>query len=148
MPSYNIGSIAAAAKSGLGSKAALAAYRQGGGRIDNNVWSQLFSQVRTALAAQQNEITRPLDRRPVASEILPFPTQKATGYAQFVDVYTRDEATGLVQSRPYMIRTDTLLTRGDVIETALDAFQSKADDYGETVLGAAYVSTYLFGQAV
>lgn len=148
MPAYNIGVIAAAVKSGLGSKAALGAYREGGGRIDNNVWSQLFGQVRASLAAQASEAALPIDRRPLASEILPFTSSKATGFAQFVDVYTRDDATGLIQARPYMIRTDDLLTRADVIDTALDAFTAKANDYGETILGAAYVSTYLFGPGV
>lgn len=145
MPSYNIGAIAAAVKTGLGSRAALAAYRAGGGRIDNNAWSGLFNTVRTTLASQAGEAAQPLNRRPLAAEIQPFPTKTATGYMQYIDVYTRDEATGLVQVRPYTIRTDDLFTRGDAIETALDRFTASAEKYKESILGAAYMATYLLG---
>jgi hypothetical protein len=99
--------------------------------------------VREAVAAGNDEPTKPLNARPHANEITAMPTVRGEGYLQNVTVYVRDRVTGIVRARPFSVATDDLMTRADAIDTALANFQHNADGYEETVLGAVYRSTHL-----
>lgn len=103
----------------------------------------LVRQLRDDLETRATGIDRPLDRKPYTSEILAMSTVTATGYLQHVDIWVQDQETGEIFSRPYSIRTDDLLTHGDAIETALDRAQDFEKLYGQKVLGATYLATYL-----
>jgi len=131
-------------KQGLSANAALRALRAAGGAIARGTWLRLYAQTRAEMDAESAEVSRPLDRRPRASEITYYETKQATGYLQHVDIYVRDRATGEVLAQPYSVKSDSLMTRADVIETALEAYGQHAERYGQTVLGATYTSTYLF----
>lgn len=144
MADYAVWAAIQAAKSGLSANAGLKAFQAGGGSIRRATWLRVYAEVKSSLADQVDEISRPLNRKPTGDEINVFSAVKATGYMQHVDIYVREKETGLVYARPYSIRTEDLMTRADVIETALSRFQDHADAYGEVVLGAAYVSTYIF----
>lgn len=127
------------------------AYRQAharGEKMARGTFLKLYAQIRTDYANQVAEVTRPLNAKPHASEILPYGSARETGFMQYVDVWVKDRATGEVFPRPYGIRTDDLMTRGDVIDTAVANYGQHAEKYGEQVLGATYTSTYLFGPSV
>lgn len=132
-----------AAKAGLSARAGLRAARDSGVSIRDSTWFRLFSNAKTAIAGASEEMSRPLDRRPVSSEIFTFDTKVGSGYLQHVNVYVRVRETGDVEVRPYSVTSDDLLRRGDVIDTAISAFSDAADRYGEQVLGAAYTGTYI-----
>lgn len=137
-----------AAKEGLSANKAYAQIHAEGEHIARGTFLKLYAEVKHDLALQAEEITRPVDVKPSAAEIRPYTSAKETGYMQYVDVYVRDRATGDVHTVPYGVRTDDLLTRIDVIETALMRYGSHAEGYDQQVLGATYTSTYLYGPGV
>lgn len=108
-------------------------------------WAQAIGQAQAALAAKVIEATRPLNRRPVAGEIFPYRSKRATGFLQQLDIFVRDRDTGLIESRPYTIRTQVLRSRGAVVAEGLaryqEAIDNNPDDYPEEVLGAMYAGT-------
>lgn len=133
-------------KDGLSARAGLRAYRSGGGAIRDATWFRMVAEARRSIGESLAEATRPLSRRPTGNEITTFTTVKAQGFIQQVDVYVLDRATGLVETRPHSIRTDTLLSRRSAIRDAVTLFQDaidvNPDVYDEEILGAAYTGTY------
>jgi hypothetical protein len=113
--------------------------------VRDATWFRIVGEVRRSLVDQIAEASAPLNRRPL-ERINPLPTRVAKGYVQYVDVFVRDRASGLVSIRPYAVRTTTLLTRQAVIKRALTSFQTftagPEPNYPEQVMGAAYVATY------
>jgi hypothetical protein len=138
---------AQAAKQGLSANKAYEALHAAGESMARGTFLKLYAQVRADLAQQVDEITRPLGAKPRAAEIRPYVTQGATGFMQYVDVYVRDRTTGEVFAVPFGVRTDELLIRADVIETALALYGVHAEEYDQQVLGSTYTSTYLYGPA-
>lgn len=108
-------------------------------------WAQAIGQAQAALANRMIEATRPLNRRPTASEIVAYTSRRATGFLQQLEIFVRDRDTGLIESRPYTIRTQVLRSRGSVVAEGLrryqDAVDNNPDDYPEDILGAAYAGT-------
>ncbi len=145
MADISVWRAAQAARQGL---SANEAYRQAHARGESmarGTFLKLYGAIRADYANQVAAVTRPLSSKPTASEILPYNAPHETGYMQYVDVWVKDRATGEVFARPYGVRTDDLLSHGDVIETAVANYGQHADKYGEQVLGGTYTSTYLFG---
>jgi hypothetical protein len=145
----SIPSVVAAAikavKSGLSANAGYRSFQAAGGSIARATWLRTVGEVRRTLSNQLDEASRPLNRRPVASEITPISTKTRSGYIQQVDVYVRNRDTGEVESRPFSWRTQVLVTRQAAVNEALAAFDTgvtgSPDRFNETVLGATYTST-------
>jgi hypothetical protein len=144
MAGFPLWILAQSAKEGLSANKAYEEFHRAEGKLARGTFLQLYAQVREDLAGQANEPSRDLGSKPRAAEVNAYGTKSQSGYMQYTDVYVRDRATGEVFSVPYGIRTDDLLTRGDVVESALAAYGSHAERYGQQVLGATYSSTYLF----
>jgi hypothetical protein len=132
-----------AIKAGLSANRGLAAAREAGLGVQRASWLKLYAEVKTSLAGQAGEMTAPLNRRPLSSEIFTMSTKAQEGYLQQVEVDVRDRASGEILVRPYSVRGDSLISRGDAVDTAIDSFSTHADAYGEQILGAAYTGTYL-----
>lgn len=145
MADVSVWRAAQAARQGLSANEAYRRAHAAGESMARGSFLKLYSQIKADYAQQVTEVTRPLSAKPTHAEIRPYVAAAETGYMQYVDVFVKDRATGEVHPRPYGIRTDELLTRGDVIETALARYTQHAEAYGEQVLGAAYTSTYLYG---
>ena len=126
----------------------VAAARAAGTKIADSTWYQMVGQVRSSLAGQLDEVTRPLGQRPGQHEIGGLGAKNARGYLQYIDIMVKDRETGVVSVRPYAVRTGSLLRRGQVVAKGLAAFQAaiseNPDDYDEQVLGAVYTATYQF----
>lgn len=109
-------------------------------------WERSVGEARAALANRASEVTMPLNRRPVAGEWATMTTKKASGFMQHVDVWVRDRDTGLIESRPYTIKTDTLRSRQSVVREAQLRFQAAIDanpnDYPEDIMAVQYTGTY------
>jgi hypothetical protein len=135
-----------AVKSGMSARAGLVAARAAGVAIRDATWFRIVGEVQRSLTNQIAEASAPLNRRPVGAEISALTTKQATGFVQYVDVFVRDRASGVVSIRPYAVRSSTLLTRQAVIARAVNAFQTFTSgpepSYPESVLGAAYTATY------
>lgn len=148
MADVSVWRAAQAAREGLSANEAYRRAHAAGESMARGSFLKLYGQIKADYAQQVTEVTRPLNVRPTNAEIRPYVSARETGYMQYVDVFVKDRATGEVFARPYGIRTDDLLTRGDVVETALANYNRHAEAYGEQILGAAYTSTYLFGPEV
>lgn len=114
--------------------------------ITREDWATTVAQARAALANKVDEFTRPLNRRPIGQEIQVFNTSKQRGFLQSVEVFVMDRDTGMVETRYWGYRTDTLRSRQTVIENAMADFQAAIerdpDRYREDVLDAYYSGTY------
>lgn len=114
--------------------------------ITDDEWRNAVAEARAILADKQSELSRPLNRRPIAGEMLPFKVNNPGGYIQQVEVYVRDTQTGAIEARPFSFKTDTLRSRMNVIREAVIQFKSSIDEnpelYPEEVLTGGYVATY------
>jgi hypothetical protein len=114
--------------------------------LSRSEWATTVAEARAALANRALEITRPLNRRPTQDEITTYASKKARGYMQQVEIYVRDRDTGLIESRHYVVKTDSLRSRQFIVDESLTRYQQAAegnpDDYPEDILGAVYVGTH------
>lgn len=133
-------------KSKIGTGVGLAQIREIAPEITESQWARAIGEARTALASRAVELTRPLNRRPTATEITPLSTKGSTGFFQHVDVYVRDSDTGAIEVRPYTIKGDSLRSRQSVVNEARSRYQQSIDsdpeNYPEEVLAVAYTGTY------
>lgn len=137
------GWVAGAVRQGLSGRAGLAEFRANGGSIRDSVWFSLYSQQKAVVDRVGAEITAPLNAVPVAAEIEPMTTKRATGFLQTMDIYTRLKGTDIVVTRPFMLTTDTLMSRGDALSQAMTTMQQAVDEerYEEVLLGGVYTGT-------
>lgn len=135
-------------KEGMSARAGLAAARAAGLRIQDATWFRMVGTVARDLADQVDNVTRPLNRRPTPDEIRGFQSKGARGYMYYVDVAVKDRATGAVAIRPYAVRTQRLITRGEAVSRALTGFRNAIEDnpseYDEQVLGAMSTNVYQY----
>lgn len=114
--------------------------------LSREQWAEAIGQARAALNNRIDELTRPLNRRPVQGEITPMTTKGPRGFLQQIEVYVRDNDTGLVDSRYYTVKTQTLRSRQFIVNEGLQRYQAAIDanpgDYPEEILGAAYIGTH------
>lgn len=132
-----------AVKRNLSANEALRELRDLGYGIRRQDWLALVREVRGTLETRATGIGRQGDRKPTNSEIFVMTTAIETGFMQHIDIWVKDQETGEIRIRPYSIRTDDLMTHDDAIATALDNFGVHAKKYGETILGASYLGTYI-----
>lgn len=137
------GWVAAGIRAGLTATSALRDYRAAGGSIRDAVWRKLYAEQKASISNQIDEVTAPLNATPNADQIFPMTTKRARGYLQTVEIYTRLKGTDIVTSRAFMITSNTLMTRADVLSTALTQMQQAADEgrYDEVILGGVYTGT-------
>lgn len=141
---YPFGFAMQAIRNGMSARAGLAAYRQAGGSIRDATWFKMVGEGRAQVARRGAEVSAPLNRRPLATEITTWTTRTRSGYAQQVEVIVRDKDTGLIMSVPHTTTGQRLLTRQDAIDTALANFGGGNDEiYRQEILGATYVGTML-----
>lgn len=114
--------------------------------LSREEWAEAIGQARAAIANRTEELTRPLNRRPVGGEITTMTTKGPSGFLQQIEVYVRDNDTGLVDSRYYTVKTQTLRSRQFIVNEGLTRYQNAIDanpgDYPEEILGAAYIGTH------
>lgn len=116
--------------------------------ITRQQWATAVGQARAALANRVGELSRPLNRRPVAGEITPYTAKKATGFMQYVDVYVMESDGSAVQAMPWAVRSNTLRSRQAIINEALSRYEAatlpEGTFTGQVVLGASYAGTVEF----
>lgn len=136
-----------AVSAGMSARAGLRAYRAGGGAIADSRWYRLVGEVRRNLSGRLDEATRPLGRRPTGDEVRQFPHAVQSGYIQQVEIYVYKRDTGQVVAQPFSVRGDSLVTRQAAVDHAVGVWTAgaanKTLDVDESILGAAYVGTYI-----
>lgn len=143
---FNIWAASRTLKGKLGLARGLEIARRLNPHITDAEWREAIAQARAILADKTSELSRPLNRRPVAGEYLPFKVKNPNGWIQQIEVFVRDLDTGTIEARPWSLKTETLRARMNVIKEGLEQFRSAIADnpekYREEVLYAAYTGTY------
>lgn len=133
-------------KSKLGTWVGYDKYSEIDASITREEWADAIGSARAAIANKVDESTRPLNRRPVGSEITNYPTRKARGFLQQVTVFVRDVDTGIIEERPYYVKTETLRSRQVIVNEALSRFATSAavdpEGYEGEIVGAIYDGTH------
>ena len=129
---------------GQSASAGLAAYRAAGGEVRTQTWYRLHGEVQASLAGRIQEAAAPLNRRPTGEEVQTMSTTSAKGYLQQIEVLVRNRGTGEVEAKPFSVTGDQLISRGNAISQALDAFAGGVEEgsFEEQVLGAVHVGAY------
>lgn len=143
---FNIWAASRTLKGKLANAEGLRIARRLNPSLTDEEWRQAIAEARAILADKTSELSRPLNRRPVAGEYLPFRVKNPNGWIQQVEVYVRDLDTGVIEARPWSYKTETLRSRMNVIKEALNSFRASIADnpekYREEVLTAGYTGTY------
>lgn len=135
------GIIETLAAEGLSGAQALTAIREAGFTFSNEAFYQTWGRTLASAAAQDLEAGAELGTMPTFGEMAPAPVELSSDFLQKVVLTLRDQNTGETITRLVSISTDTLLTRQDAIDFAIDLFQAHADDYGVDITGGAYMVT-------
>ena len=72
----------------------------------------------------------------------PWPTISATGVKQAVEVTYRQKATGTLITVPYQVSSENGVTRQEAINAAIAAYESKAEQYGQELVGAVHTKVF------
>lgn len=78
----------------------------------------------------------------------PWPTVSASGVRQAVEVTYRQKATGTLITVPYQVSSESGVTRQEAINAAIQAYESKAEQYGQELVGAIHTKTFQLTPAV
>lgn len=143
---FNIWAASRMLKGKLAQSEGLRIARRLNPNLTDDEWRNAVAEARAILADKTSELSRPLNRRPIAGEYLPFKVKNPNGWIQQVEVYVRDIDTGVIEARPWSFKTETLRARMNVIREALEQFKAAIADnpekYREEVLHAGYTGTY------
>lgn len=102
----------------------------------------LYKLAKGIVAGSPDEVFRDITAVPTASEITPWPTAKATGFAQTVTLVYRDRTTGSYAQTYYRVSNPQPVTRESVMATAASAYADTAEQYNQDLIGALHTSTY------
>lgn len=102
----------------------------------------LYKIARGIVAQSPQEPFRDITAVPTASEISPWPTKKATGFAQTVQLVYRDRTTGSLAKTYWRTANPQPITREQAMAQAISAYADHADEYNQDLIGAVHTSTY------
>lgn len=146
MVNFNVWAATRTLKEKLGALQGFRIFSQLNPNLTEAEWREALAEARAILRNRTDELSRPLNRRPIAEEIRDFPVKSPGGFFQQVEVFVKDTATGLIDVRHYSYKTDTLRSRINVIREVIQIFKDQAsenpEDYPEEIVSAAYVGTH------
>ncbi len=140
---YPFGYAVYSVREGLSGRAGLAAYRAAGGKVRDTTWFRMVGEARAQLSQLGSEVGADLRAKPSLSDARSWTlvNPNPNNYAQWVSVVMRDRDTGLIFTKPYVVMTPNLMTRGEVVARALDTYTPDSGSDAGVVLGATYTST-------
>lgn len=137
-----------ALREGRSATDALRIFREQGGRVRTQTWYRLYGQAQMEGIMGSVEAAQPLHLRPTTEHIQQMSTRRSTGFMQRVVVMGRDSH-GLVVSKDVSLRTDTLISRRNAINRAVELLTTHAGRFPEqidsepmTVIAGFYQGTY------
>lgn len=142
-------------KHGLSANESLEIARNLGAGIRRATFLQVYGQVKVNATYRAAAISTLVTSLPSGQEIGKLPTNTASGYVQYADLFIRDKAGGAVYTRHQAIRTDTLMSKESAMDfmmskyrTAIDNAKVRTPSWGtgtdEVVIGAIYIGTHQF----
>lgn len=120
---------------GLSGNKIISELRTAGLGVRRSVAFDLIAQARNYY--QKRVTTAGLDyNNPVpADAVSQWVSKTKTGYGHAVSVYLRDIGTGAIVQKYYTAYSQTLLTPGQAVQQALDAYGQQAEIYKQTMMG-------------
>jgi hypothetical protein len=132
-----------AARGGLSQNAFIRELRAAGmGARDAEVRA-LYKLAQQTLQKSGDEPFGNPDLVPDLSTARPWPTISATGVKQAIEITYRQKSTGTLVTVPYQVTSETGVTRAEAIETAVNAYASQAERYGQELVGAVHTKTFV-----
>lgn len=145
MPGFRVWAAIRTVKSKIGTWQGFEHFRALDPSITRESWARAVGEARAAIANSVQESVRPLNRRPLPSEITRYTSKGATGFLQYVKIYTRDRETGIVGQSFWTMKTDTLKSRQSVVNAGWSRYEAatlpEGTFEGEEVIGAEYAGT-------
>lgn len=135
------GFILQAIGQGESGAATLRTLRDEGLGIRTQQFYRLWATGRSIAAEAGQEPTRPLDQAPMLTEAPPVATRAAEGFLQTTRLVYRERVTGNQRVVFHSVKTDTPLSRQEVIDQAIEAYQGHSDEYETDLVAAVYTST-------
>jgi len=108
----------------------------------------LLAIARQTLSKNPDEPFADINLVPDLSTAKPWPTVSATGVRQAVEITYRQKQTGTLITVPYQMSSESGVTRQEAIQAAIDAYASRADAYGQELVGAVHTKTFRLTPAV
>jgi hypothetical protein len=147
-PGVNVGNpagfVAGAVGEGTNATAALNAFREAGGEMRTETWYRLYG-----------EVTDSLGRQSQAAQLNPYSIPDADAYSTWemgaggkfatqVQVFFRDQDTGIIGSSNYTYITDQAHAPGEAEAAAFDEYADpdNASNYAQSMLGTMTTNVY------
>lgn len=108
----------------------------------------LLKTAQSALKANPDEPFADPDAVPDISSASPWPTVSARGMKQAVQLTYRQRSTGTLVTVPYQVTSENGVTRAEAIAKAIEAYQTKADEYDQELVGAVHTKTFVLTPSI
>lgn len=142
-------------RNGLSANAGLRIAQEQGLGVRRSTWLQMIGHIKANASIRQAAFEALFIAMPTRLEIGKLQSKTSTNYVQYVDVYVRDKATGLVSVKERALQTDTLMSRDAAIQFIVDRERSAIASAGfrgptwdtqpdSVVEGGIYAATYQF----
>lgn len=130
-----------AARKGLSANVAYQLARAAGAGVRRQSFLALSRLAATHVARTGEESGRPIQSVPQASEIGRWASKEAQGFGQTTTLVYRERGTGQIKQVFHTTRTDTLVSRIEAMQNAVNAYSGHAEEYDQELIGVTYSST-------
>lgn len=103
---------------------------------------ELYKIAKGVVSRNPDEPFRDITQVPTGNEIAPWPTKKATGFAQVVTLVYRDRTTGSLNQTYWKTANPQPIVREQAMAAAISAYADQAERYNQDLVGAVHTSTY------
>lgn len=133
-----------AAKGGMSANAFLRELQQLGIGVRRSEGLSLYKIARDIATHSPDEAYRDITQAPGESELLPYPTRKATGVRQVVTLLYRDRTTGAINRTYWSTTSQNGVIRETALATAVDKYAEQAERYKQDLIGAVHTGAYRY----
>jgi hypothetical protein len=105
---------------------------------------QLYKIARGIIAKSPDEPFRDIRTAPTSSDLVPYPTRKATGIRQTVTLVYRDRITGKQLVTYHSTTSAEGVTRETAMATAINAYSDHAERYEQDLVGAVHTGAQFY----
>lgn len=141
-PLARSGIISQAIRAGLSANKTLGLLKDAGLGVRRETFLNLYADVLGSLGKREAVATADLNSYPEAEHFGTWDASRKSQYLYQVEIQTRTPGTSDISTSFYGVTSDTLLTYGAALATALGDATDNESRYGETVLGGMVVGIY------
>jgi hypothetical protein len=104
----------------------------------------LYKIAKGIVSKSPDEPFRDIRTSPVSSDLVPWPTKKATGIRQTVTLVYRDRVTAHQQVTYWSVTSSEGVQRETAMATAINAYAEHAERYGQDLIGAVHTGAHQY----